>query len=1064
MLWAQSNLYLNGNITVTNGSELSITGDLVNRPGGEVVFINGGAIYVDGDVTNNGSNALFVNSDGEIVLRGTLEQRINGTTLIDFFDLTLNKPSGQLIIDNDIAITSNLSLVAGNLFLNGNNVNLGTTGSLLGENNNSYVYGFPGSITASGRFLNSPSINDNIAGMGLYIGSGHGYGSTHITRIHKVLESPGNGSILMYYEFAPQFDNLALSDQVAIDYYDHQLAGLSESNLSVWKSLNNGVTWAKFEGSLNTSLNQAVGNDVTEITSPTFFTLAERDCINDPLVDVGDAMQSFCTGNSLVLDAGASGLIYEWYKDGVLQPSETTEFLTVTEPGTYLVQGVNANGCDAQDQVIVLEKAIPTVDFSVSPGCVSETLNFTNNSISTDGTLTYAWDFGDGTTSTDPNPQHEYLSDGSFTVTLEAISTFGCEEMTMDVVVISPLPTADFTAETVCLGDVTVFNDASIIPPGFAVNTYQWNFGDGNTSNLANPTHEYATPGVYTSSLLISTNAGCTDLQTREIVVNERPVADFDVDLVCSTNTFIFSNTSTVTDLKGYLWDFDNGETSSFESPTIIFDQEGTFNVSLTVETVYGCLDQYDLDVDVVAPLPIFPSDVETCGTSFLLDADPAGVYAGSDFLWSTTQTTSSINATSNGVYTVTITEPNGCVTVGSTFVRLNEPISIDLEDQINGCDELILDAGFFSGATYAWSTGETTQRITVTESSNYSISITDNNGCTSSKDVNVTVNTSLSVDLGEDLNLCFGESAVLDAGNSGNTYLWSNGATTQTITVDRPNEYWVDVTSPSTGCTTRDNILVFIYEEFDIDLGSDRITCPGSPVTLTAPIDEVQYLWSGDTGEFGTAQSQTFENPGKYWLTVTNAAGCQAADTILIEESFNSVTADFIANSLVDEGDTIQFINLSFPDPTGYVWDFGDGTTSTDFEPQKVYLTEGSYAVQLSATNGTCTNVLTKVITVRPLRDGGPLNNDPLIYPEIVDTEAFPNPVTDVLNFRVEANTRTLIYADLITPNGSVLSWKEYNSREVKDRFTMTELVSGMYLLRLKVGKEVKIFRVLKR
>ncbi|MEM8568197.1 MAG: PKD domain-containing protein, partial [Bacteroidota bacterium] len=652
---------------------------------------------------------------------------------------------------------------------------------------------------------------------------------------------------------------------------------------------------------------------------------------------------------------------------------------------------------------------------------------------------------------------------GNFTVTLEATSTFGCIESTQEVVIISPLPEADFTADDVCLGNITAFNDASTIPSGFGLSAYQWNFGDGNTSNQANPMHLYTAPGVYSVSLSISTNAGCTDLVAKQVTVNERPIADFDTELVCSSNTLTFTNLSTVNALRGYEWDFGNGETSIFESPTITFNDEGTFNVTLTVETVYGCQDQYSMDVDIVAPTPLFSPEVETCGTSFLLDADPGGIYTGSDFLWSTTETTSAISATSTGVYTVTITEPNGCVTVGSTFVRLNEPLTIDLDDQINGCDELTLDAGFFSGAIYSWSTGEDTQRITVTESDNYSISVTDNNGCVTSKNIQVTINPSLVVDLGEDLNLCFGETALLDAGNPGNNYLWSNGATTQTITVDRPNEYWVDVTSPTTGCTTRDNVLVFIYDDFDIDLGPDRITCPGSPVTLVAPIDDVFYLWSSETGDLGTNQEQTFETPGKYWLTITNQEGCQAADTILIEESFNSITADFIASSLVDEGDTIQFVNLSFPDPTGYVWDFGDGTTSTDFEPQKTYLTEGSYTVTLSATNGTCTNVLTKVITVRPLRESQLPGQEPLIYPEIVDIKLFPNPMKNKIKFEIETTSETLIYMDLVMLNGSVLRWKEYTSKEVKDSFNVANLRSGIYLLRVKVGKQVKIYRVMK-
>ncbi|WP_227006136.1 hypothetical protein, partial [Marinifilum sp. N1E240] len=100
-------------------------------------------------------------------------------------------------------------------------------------------------------------------------------------------------------------------------------------------------------------------------------------------------------------------------------------------------------------------------------------------------------------------------------------------------------------------------------------------------------------------------------------------------------------------------------------------------------------------------------------------------------------------------------------------------------------CDGNIitLDAGN-AGSTYLWSTGEITRTITVNASGNYSVVVTDGNGCSATDDVNVTVHSNPTVDLGSDQETCNGNTITLDAGNAGSSYLWSTGETTQTITV----------------------------------------------------------------------------------------------------------------------------------------------------------------------------------------------------------------------------------------------------------------------------------------
>ncbi|PXX90544.1 hypothetical protein DF185_23350, partial [Marinifilum breve] len=128
--------------------------------------------------------------------------------------------------------------------------------------------------------------------------------------------------------------------------------------------------------------------------------------------------------------------------------------------------------------------------------------------------------------------------------------------------------------------------------------------------------------------------------------------------------------------------------------------------------------------------------------------------------------------------------------------------------------------------------------------SGNYSVVVTDANGCSATDDVNVTVHPNPTVDLGADQETCAGNTITLDAGNSGSTYLWSNGSTTQTITVSTSGNYSVVVTDAN-GCSATDDVNVTVHPNPVVDLGTDQETCAGGTITLDAGNAGSTYLWS---------------------------------------------------------------------------------------------------------------------------------------------------------------------------------------------------------------------------
>ncbi|MDQ2180886.1 hypothetical protein M0051_19630, partial [Marinifilum sp. D714] len=165
--------------------------------------------------------------------------------------------------------------------------------------------------------------------------------------------------------------------------------------------------------------------------------------------------------------------------------------------------------------------------------------------------------------------------------------------------------------------------------------------------------------------------------------------------------------------------------------------------------------------------------------------------------------------------------------------VHPNPVVDLGLDQETCAGGTITLDAGNL-GATYLWSNGETTQDITVSTSGNYSVVVTDANGCSATDDVNVTVHPNPVVDLGLDQETCAGGTITLDAGNAGANYLWSNGATSQTITISTSGNYSVVVTDAN-GCSATDDVDVTVHPNPVVDLGLDQETCAGGTITLDA-------------------------------------------------------------------------------------------------------------------------------------------------------------------------------------------------------------------------------------
>ncbi len=370
-------------------------------------------------------------------------------------------------------------------------------------------------------------------------------------------------------------------------------------------------------------------------------------------------------------------------------------------------------------------------------------------------------------------------------------------------------------------------------------------------------------------------------------------------DTACAPATITFTNTTpSVTSIH---WDFGDGGTDTTLAPTHTYNNTGTYTVTMIVVCTGGCVSGTDTvtqTVVVVPPPSLFiGNDTSLCsGLNVTLDAgNPGSVYA-----WSTGATTQTINVTTTGSYWVHV-GGGACVaadTINVTFLP-NPVVNLGADISVCAGVPVTLDAGN-AGATYLWNTGATTQTISPTTNGTYWV-VAALGTCIDSDTINITFNTIPVVNLGANLSLCNGQSVMLNAGNAGATYQWSDGSTTQVITVSTAGNYWVVVSNGT--CTGTDTVSVVVNVAPTVNLGPDIKLCYGIDTVLYANNPGFSYLWS--TGE--TTQKIAVTVSGNYWVKVSNN-GCIGTDTALVSIS-KKLELDLGVDTFVCPGEPITLI-----------------------------------------------------------------------------------------------------------------------------------------------------------
>ncbi|MBL0019007.1 MAG: gliding motility-associated C-terminal domain-containing protein [Bacteroidetes bacterium] len=423
--------------------------------------------------------------------------------------------------------------------------------------------------------------------------------------------------------------------------------------------------------------------------------------------------------------------------------------------------------------------------------------------------------------------------------------------------------------QTVCAGSTVALNGTA----SSCNHRLQWSGGTGTFSNPNSTTTTY-TPGpgeTGTVTLNLSQFTSCdTAFSSVAITFTNPPTYSLGPDTAfCGSFSYPLGP-----GIAGQTYAWSTGATTQ----NITATTPGTY--ALTLTTPAGCVvsDTVTIGVSTINGLGL-PADDTICttGNFFLFPS-----VVGSNYVWSNGATSNAINISSPGIYSLTLTSPTGCVGFDS-FQLYNYPAVIaNLGNDTTLCpgNSLILDAdplGNSPGASFDWSTGATTQTITVSTAGTYVVTITSAEFCVAIDTIQVNVNSNIAIPLGPDTTICAGASLLLDAGGSGQSYIWSTGATSQTITANTSGSYAVTVTF-GLNCAGADTINLVVVPNPTVNLGNDTLFCSNLGLTLDAGPGNT-YAWS--TG--ATSQTISLSAGGTYSVTVTNAGNCSAVDTIVV-------------------------------------------------------------------------------------------------------------------------------------------------------------------------------------
>ena len=485
------------------------------------------------------------------------------------------------------------------------------------------------------------------------------------------------------------------------------------------------------------------------------------------------------------------------------------------------------------------------------------------------------------------------------------------------------------------VNDVNICDGQTITINGTTPNTASYLWNTGATSASIN----ISTAGQY---ILTGTSIdGCIDSDTVSVSVFPAPDVDLGNDQEACENDIVNIGQT----ISGASYEWNTGATTSHIDVT-------TTGQYILTATIGNCSDSDTIQVNFTnIPTVTLPDSLEFCdGDSTTINAFHS---ASATYLWHDGSTNATYTAYNAETVWVTITN-NGCTYTDTTVVSTNPYPTTNLGPDLTHCEgETVTLTVSENNATYLWSTTEITQSIDVTTTGLYTVEVTLD-GCTSYDTIQVTFEETPTVNLGNDVELCDGDSVLFNAFYSASaTYEWQDGSTASTYTSNQTELVWVTVTLGS--CTYTDSVNVTVFPVPHTNLGADTTACEGETITIGDPVSGASYLWN--TGATTATIDVTTTNT--YIVTAT-LGNCSDSDTILV--TFEETPTVNLGNDVeLCDGDSVTF-NAFYSASATYEWQ--DGSTASTYTSNQTEL------VWVTVTLGNCSFTDSVHVTVFPVPD----------------------------------------------------------------------------------------------
>ncbi len=326
----------------------------------------------------------------------------------------------------------------------------------------------------------------------------------------------------------------------------------------------------------------------------------------------------------------------------------------------------NANGCKVSSKKAMNSIFSAQFEAEQTKLCAPGTVQF--NALS-ELALSWQWDFGDGNTSTEANPVHVYQQAGNYSVQLIAGNSTGCADTVYfeNYVEVVELRAAFSLAEQInsaCVPVQVSFQDESI-----GASSYEWNFGDGKTSKVADPLHYYTSVGTFDVQLIVTNSLGCKDtLSMPQMVITRGPETSFSIENknICIPNPARFTDESA--NAVEWQWFFGDGTTSAEQNPEHIYTSPGNYKVTLIAKNADGCEQSYSIDKIKVRPTPVVDFEISSSGECYPVEVtlnNKSTSLQNAGFLWDfgngvkSTERNPSYIYTKPGSYQITLAVKN---------------------------------------------------------------------------------------------------------------------------------------------------------------------------------------------------------------------------------------------------------------------------------------------------------------------------------------------------------------------------------------------------------------------